>query len=246
MPPRRSRTTRRRLTLDAAASYDIELSIGPTAAVSMGQSPAEVEELLRESWQLRRGAVLARTPGGSRPWAWWRFEAGEERPGDPEAEAARLLDLDAMPADEIAGVIDAGRRLVADQRADRIAYMSTPHEVAVANVLCRRLRRAPIDEPPFHLHQDTTNHNRRRPPMGRVDEIREVARELGFRDPEDVLSRVPDDAPDRPAIKAALAKVAERSRTSSPVVAPTATRSPVLASRQRRRSSSTAPRRRSA
>lgn len=38
---------------------------------------------------------------GWRPWAWWAFEAGEQRP-DPDGETVRLAQLGELTAEELA------------------------------------------------------------------------------------------------------------------------------------------------
>ena len=55
-------------------------------------------------WRLCRDEVMAGRQGrcdGRRPWAWWAFEAGEERP-EGDREAVRLAELGELTADELA------------------------------------------------------------------------------------------------------------------------------------------------
>jgi hypothetical protein len=68
-----------------------------------GEATVEDIELV---WMLRRDEVMAGPHGrgdGTRPWAWWAFEAGEERP-DGDREPVRLAELGELTAEELAAL----------------------------------------------------------------------------------------------------------------------------------------------
>lgn len=53
------------------------------------------EEELRLGWLYHGRSLMDdyRGPPGTRPWGWWRFEAGEELPAGQDAQARRLAEL---------------------------------------------------------------------------------------------------------------------------------------------------------
>ncbi len=70
-------------------------------ALDLGPSPLDVEltdDVLRSVWAEHRERLLARSRPGSRPWAWWRFEASI-----PEPLRAQRPPLVEVAADEPAG-----------------------------------------------------------------------------------------------------------------------------------------------
>ena len=64
------------------------------------------EAQLRSAWEVRREEWLGhpRLPG-TRPWAAWKFELGEEPPED-DAEPIRLAELGLLRDDEIAAIAE--------------------------------------------------------------------------------------------------------------------------------------------
>jgi hypothetical protein len=64
------------------------------------------DDVLRAAWELLREELIAEhvaAEPGTRPWAWWRFDASEQRrlvAGDHETEVAYLRRLNLLTADE--------------------------------------------------------------------------------------------------------------------------------------------------
>ena len=111
--PRRRRV-RKAIWADVS---ELDLALGPIRAEFQGLSPrgdSAVLEAFELSWQRHRVAMLdeyQRQRPGSRPWAWWRFDAREDQPSPWEGEeVARLLELDAMSEREMDAVIARGQR----------------------------------------------------------------------------------------------------------------------------------------
>jgi len=80
----------------------IELLIGPTTF----EADPTVEEL-GVAWELHGARLMAdyNGPPGTRPWAWWTFNLGEEMPqGGWDAEAIRLAELGELRPDELAAL----------------------------------------------------------------------------------------------------------------------------------------------
>jgi hypothetical protein len=76
-------------------------------ALVMGPSgEGFTEAQLRRGWTVFRSKLMARHHYGrpSRPWGWWKFEAGEDQPRGRNAEALRLAELGYLRADELAAV----------------------------------------------------------------------------------------------------------------------------------------------
>jgi hypothetical protein len=79
----------------------IDLLMGPTDA------PGELTvDQLEVAWQIERDRLLSeyRGPPGTRPWAWWWFDLGEQQPHDWAAEAVRLAELGELRDDELAAL----------------------------------------------------------------------------------------------------------------------------------------------
>jgi hypothetical protein len=69
------------------------------------------EAQLRSAWEVRREAsmdfnALGRSGVGFRPWAFWKFDLGEDRPED-DAETIRLAELGLLRDDEVAAIAEA-------------------------------------------------------------------------------------------------------------------------------------------
>jgi hypothetical protein len=86
----------------------------PLLIGSVGEYP---DDVLRMVWQLDRVELMSRTPAGTRPWAFWVFDRGEDRPA---AEAVRLAELGELSPAELAAF-----RRRADKARPRIG---TPSE----------------------------------------------------------------------------------------------------------------------
>ena len=93
MPRQRDRTP---MLPPWAGIFDLEL--GPGGGLTVGQLKLlwdrEGEELMRD-----------RVYDGRRPWAYWRFELGEERP-DRDQEPIRLAELGLLRDEEIAAITE--------------------------------------------------------------------------------------------------------------------------------------------
>jgi hypothetical protein len=76
--------------MGVASNLKLCLSMGPTTRDRF------TEAQLRRGWQVYGGELLRQErplSSGMRPWGWWRFVAGEERPGSNSDEAVRLAEL---------------------------------------------------------------------------------------------------------------------------------------------------------
>jgi hypothetical protein len=104
MPPRRRQDKRRRRELTYDQGW--ELLLGP----DRGSAFADEAEA-RAAWDANRDELLADCNGGTRPWAFWRFEApgaargrrlaylAEQGHLDPVEAASVLAEADARPYD---------------------------------------------------------------------------------------------------------------------------------------------------
>jgi hypothetical protein len=101
------------ISSEDAAWLQLVLDLGPAGAFD-----GYTDEQLERGWGVYRDQILAdrKTPG-SRPWAWWTFEAHEEQPADGPAEALRLIELDELAGDEISAVRRRARESLADIEA---------------------------------------------------------------------------------------------------------------------------------
>jgi hypothetical protein len=75
----------------------LDLEIGPA------EGGLTVEEL-SVAWEVERAGVMDRLRVGSRPWAYWWFELGEDKPRNTAAEAVRLAELGELGAGELAAL----------------------------------------------------------------------------------------------------------------------------------------------
>ena len=123
MPRFRDRVWRYRPTVDAT----LDLVMGPTAG------ELTVEEL-KAAWEVERDALMANcksnpTPGW-RPWAWWAFDAGEEKPRERAAETIRLAELGELEADEVVALRERANeaKLRVGTAAERISALGTELE----------------------------------------------------------------------------------------------------------------------
>jgi hypothetical protein len=66
--------------------------------------PEFTEEDLRLAWETYGEDLTLRSPG-TRPWAYWRFELGEDPPDGDDA-AIRLAELGLLRDDEIAAIAE--------------------------------------------------------------------------------------------------------------------------------------------
>ena len=74
-----------------------------TLALIGGPAASEfTEEELRLAWEAYGEDITLRSPG-TRPWAWWRFELGEDL---PDNEPVRLAELGLLRDDEIAAIVE--------------------------------------------------------------------------------------------------------------------------------------------
>jgi hypothetical protein len=98
---------RRRLRPETRARFDPELGVDMTIDLLIGPTTFEADLPLR-SWPWPgsctvRGCWPATT--GTRPWAYWVFDLGEEKPqGEWDAEALRLAELGELRPDELAAL----------------------------------------------------------------------------------------------------------------------------------------------
>jgi hypothetical protein len=68
----------------------LELLLGP----SDGGSAFDSDEFRRSSWRSHRAEVMRLVQPGSRPWAWWEYDAPEPaRPRESETEYLARLGL---------------------------------------------------------------------------------------------------------------------------------------------------------
>ena len=109
---------------------DIDLLMGPTDA------PGELTiDQLEVAWEIERERMLRdyRGPAGTRPWAYWWFDLGEEMPDDWGAQAIRLAKLGELTDAELAALrersIEAGLRVGTGR--ERVSGGGLSHGVSV-------------------------------------------------------------------------------------------------------------------
>jgi hypothetical protein len=108
--------------------YDRPLTLLETLHLLMGApvgrvSPFHNDEDMRAAWAAHGHQLLEQHRAGSRPWSWWRFVAGEDRPSTTWAmsglpfpftpETMRLAELGELTDRELANLVGQAR-----QRAD--------------------------------------------------------------------------------------------------------------------------------
>jgi hypothetical protein len=97
----------------------LALEIGPTTLDGF------TEAQLKRGWTMFRPKLMPRHHYGrpSRPWGWWVFEAGEDKPRRFDAEALRLAELGELLDDELAAVRERANeaRLRVGTAAERIS-----------------------------------------------------------------------------------------------------------------------------
>ncbi len=107
---RRSKQRAQVLSMDQR----LELTIGPTGRDRIrGQSAFASDLARRRAWIAHRLELLDETPGGTRPWAWWQYDAPAGiRDGSPQAREAYLASV-MTPAEreEIARLNERHRRV---------------------------------------------------------------------------------------------------------------------------------------
>ena len=108
----------------------IDLLMGPTDA------PGELTvDQLEVAWELERERMLReyRGPAGTRPWAFWWFNLGEEMPHDWAAEAVRLAELGELRDDELAALRERANEamLRIGTTRERVSGGGLPHGVSV-------------------------------------------------------------------------------------------------------------------
>jgi hypothetical protein len=135
-----------RVTRAIALDSDLRLALllGPVRDDGLADADLEL------GWRYYGGQIMREDvgPAGTRPWGWWRFVAGEERPRriwNPEtrrsegiaAEAVRLAELGELRDDELAAL-----RERANEARPRIG---TPHERIAGGSLKRSPRAYSVD-----------------------------------------------------------------------------------------------------
>jgi hypothetical protein len=104
----------------------IVLGIGPFAVAG-----DFTEAQLRRAWSVYCERLLAeRRTAGTRPWGWWRFEVGEDRPDGDAGEAARLVELGVLDAEEAVRVAERAREWIEDADQDDVGTFTSPADAA--------------------------------------------------------------------------------------------------------------------
>jgi hypothetical protein len=83
--------------------------VSVTLDLLLGRSTELTEEQLELAWEAYVEEIMSNGAGrgvpGTRPWAYWRFELGEDRP-DGDHAAIRLAELGLLRDDEIAAIAE--------------------------------------------------------------------------------------------------------------------------------------------
>jgi hypothetical protein len=83
--------------------------VSVTLDLLLGRSTEPTEEQLELAWEAYGEEIMGNNQGrglpGTRPWAYWRFELGEDRPDGDDA-AIRLAELGLLRDDEIAAIAE--------------------------------------------------------------------------------------------------------------------------------------------
>jgi hypothetical protein len=93
---------------------------------------------LRVAWSIERERLLEGFPDpvrpGLRPWAYWRFDLGEDEPPEHDKRVVRLAELGLLSAGEVAAIREradeAGLRIGTDR--EHYSPNSHPDRKAVA------------------------------------------------------------------------------------------------------------------
>jgi hypothetical protein len=82
------------------AEIQLALVMGPTTLDGF------TEAQLKRGWTMFRSKLMPRHHYGrpTRPWGWWKFEAGEDQPRGFDAQTLRLAELGELRDDELAAV----------------------------------------------------------------------------------------------------------------------------------------------
>jgi hypothetical protein len=88
-------------TREVAPPYEA----GPVISLIVGPPGPYTEEELRLAWRAYKPRFAPRRDG-TRPWAFWKFELGEDRPDD---QPARLAELGLLRDDEVVKIADSPR-----------------------------------------------------------------------------------------------------------------------------------------
>jgi hypothetical protein len=103
--PRKRRTAKARRT-ELTYDQENELLYGPPgAALSDFESPF----LRRAAWYEHREDLMADPTPGMRPWGWWAYEGGGQRPEDEAAELRRMGKLEPWEEAQLEAMNDVGR-----------------------------------------------------------------------------------------------------------------------------------------
>jgi hypothetical protein len=109
--------------LDVEATLD--LMMGPTAG-------GLTVEQLEVAWEVHRDHMLANhNPNpGIRPWAYWKFDLGENKPPTRYQEALRLAELDLLREDELVALQERANEasLRVGTPAEHISAFRLPNE----------------------------------------------------------------------------------------------------------------------
>ena len=122
--------TRIALGIDLSMELVLALLIGPTEDDDL------TDEDLELGWRYRGEQIMEDYRGvlGTRPWGWWKFAAGEEKPAsDRGAEAVRLAELGELRADELAALRERANeaKLRIGTPRERVSGGGVPHGVSV-------------------------------------------------------------------------------------------------------------------
>lgn len=117
---------------ELAEKLDLDLEIGPMSTTfrRLGSSGMAV---LGAAWDVRRAELIAASPPGTRPWAFWCFDQGRDAPRVGIDEVLALLELRELAADEVESLLRAADELVAAQGP--FADGSVPPSVRTARAL---------------------------------------------------------------------------------------------------------------
>jgi hypothetical protein len=103
------------------ALVEISLTIGPTPMCE------HADDELEAGWALLKEKIMSNARrDGSRPWAWWRFEAREDPPPmEPGAEEVRLAELGELTDEEVEAIARRAAAAEATLASGICAYVAT-------------------------------------------------------------------------------------------------------------------------